>query len=138
MSDLRFKRHSNIKLQNHYNKYGEIDLQFSILLGCNKEDLIKIEQYFIDIYNPLFNINLIAGSSLGRKWKLLKKRKSPPPRPQAIRDKIRLSNLGKKHKITKPAWNKGLSKETDHRVNNHSKSMKGKKYNVSNHKPRQT
>ena len=36
------KHHSSI-LQNHYNKYGESDLVFSILLGCDKENLIEHE-----------------------------------------------------------------------------------------------
>jgi group I intron endonuclease len=65
---LKLNRHRNIKLQRHYDKYGESDLRFSILLGCNKEDLIKTEQYFIDSYKPYFNIQLIANSNLGRKW----------------------------------------------------------------------
>ena len=40
---LRNGRHHSLKLQRHYDKYGESDLQFIILLGCEKEDLIKIE-----------------------------------------------------------------------------------------------
>jgi len=59
---LRKNKQPNKKLQNHFNKYGESDLQFSILLECEKEDLIKIEQYFLDSYNPYFNICKIAGS----------------------------------------------------------------------------
>jgi group I intron endonuclease len=63
-----FKKGKNSpKLQRHFNKYGESDLQYSVLLGCEKEDLIKTEQYFIDSYNPYFNICKIAGSSLGLK-----------------------------------------------------------------------
>ena len=41
------------------------DLQFSILLECEKEDLIKIEQAFIDFNNPWFNICKVAGSTFG-------------------------------------------------------------------------
>lgn len=65
--DLRRNKHGNIKLQNHYNKYGLADLVFSVLLGCDKEDLIKTEQYFIDSYNPFFNICQKAGNTQGRK-----------------------------------------------------------------------
>jgi group I intron endonuclease len=64
---LRKKNHESPKLQNHYNKHGEVDLQFSILLGCEKEDLLKIEQYFIDSYNPWFNTCRKASHSLGAK-----------------------------------------------------------------------
>jgi group I intron endonuclease len=67
LSELRLNRHINRKLQGHFNKYGEIDLQFSILLGCDKEDLIKSEQFFIDILKPSFNICSKAGSLLGFK-----------------------------------------------------------------------
>ncbi len=58
--------HHSIILQNHYNKYGENDLQFSILeLVMFKEDLIRREQYYIDKIKPEFNICKKAGSSLG-------------------------------------------------------------------------
>lgn len=64
---LRDNKHGSIKLQRYFNKYGESDLQFSILLGREKEDLIKIEQYFMDSYNPYFNVCKIAYSKLGVK-----------------------------------------------------------------------
>lgn len=64
---LRKNKHHSIKLQNHYNKYGEADLQFSILLGCDKDDLLKTEQYYLDSYKPYFNIYMVAGSPLGFK-----------------------------------------------------------------------
>ena len=57
---LRKNKHCSIKLQRHFNKYGESDLQFSILLGCEKDDLLKIEQYFLDSYITYFNTNNIA------------------------------------------------------------------------------
>jgi hypothetical protein len=63
--ELRNNRHHSIILQRHYNKYGEADLQFSVLLGCNKEDLVSIEQYFVDFYNPYFNINKITRRGYG-------------------------------------------------------------------------
>jgi len=64
---LRRNKHPNNKLQNHFNKYGENDLQFSVLLGCEKEYLIENEQFFIDSYKPWFNICPKAGNSLGVK-----------------------------------------------------------------------
>lgn len=67
LNDLRNNRHHSKKLQRHYDKYGESDLQFSVLLGCDKVDLIKSEQYFLDIHNPYFNGSMKAGSCLGYK-----------------------------------------------------------------------
>jgi len=67
---LKRKGHHSTKLQRHYNKYGIVDLQFSILLTCEIGDLLKTEQYFIDCYNPYFNECQVAGSVLGRKASL--------------------------------------------------------------------
>jgi len=64
---LRKNKHPNKKLQRHYSKYGEVDLMFLILLGCEKIDLLKVEQYFLDSYRPYFNNSLTAGSTLGLK-----------------------------------------------------------------------
>jgi len=47
--ELAKQRHKNKKLQRHYNKYGRNDLEFTVLTGCNKEELIKTEQFFIGI-----------------------------------------------------------------------------------------
>jgi len=72
LQDLKRDKHHSKKLQRHFNKYGESDIQFSIILSCDKEDLLKIEQYFIDSYNPYFNVCKKAGSQLGRHWKVSK------------------------------------------------------------------
>jgi group I intron endonuclease len=113
LKDLRKKKHSNIKLQNHFNRYGETDFQFSILLGCNKEDLIKIEQYFIDSYNPYFNICKIAGNCLGVK------RSDETKQKQRLRKlgykmsdgtklKIRLKSMGNKNSKDKKRGKQSL------------------------------
>ena len=60
------KHHSKI-LQNHFNKYGAADLQFTILLGCPEEDLIRTEQFFLDTYPTFFNICKRAGNTAGVK-----------------------------------------------------------------------
>lgn len=100
---LRNNTHHSKKLQNHYNKHGESDLFFSILLGCDNEDLIKAEQYFIDSYNPYFNICRIAGSVLGCKWKLSDQEnkakskrqlgKKRPPFSEEVRKTMSLANI---------------------------------------------
>jgi group I intron endonuclease len=65
--ELKKGIHGNSKLQRHYNKYGKDSLQFSVLMGCAKDDLITTEQFFIDSYNPFFNTCKKAGSVLGIK-----------------------------------------------------------------------
>lgn len=68
LRDLRRGKHHSPKLQNHYNKYGEDDLQFEIIehLGCSCE-AISSEQKWIDELNPYFNIRKKAESNLGMK-----------------------------------------------------------------------
>ena len=63
ISLLKNKKHQNDKLQNYFNKYGESDLVFTVLLECDKEVLMETEQFFIDAYSPYFNICKKAKSS---------------------------------------------------------------------------
>jgi group I intron endonuclease len=73
----RFKQHSynlfnnkhcNLKIQNHFNKYGKEDLIYEVIEYVElKENLINREQYYIDTLNPFFNICQKAGSTLGYK-----------------------------------------------------------------------
>jgi group I intron endonuclease len=90
----RLKRniHENSKIQRHFNKYGKNDFIFSILIGCDKADLISTEQFFIDSLNPWFNVRKIADSNLG-----IKKQ----PHTEEAKEKMRKANLGK------IPWNKG-------------------------------
>lgn len=66
--------HENSKLQNHYNKYYKGDLIYTILAICSIEDIrpinnvVWLEQFFILVYKPYFNIARIAGSNLGIKY----------------------------------------------------------------------
>lgn len=113
LSDLRKNKRKNSKLQNHFNKYGEADLQFSILLGCDKEDLLKTEQYFIDSYKPWFNICPVAGSQFGRHWKLSKEDNERKSKIQKGKTHIgyakgkKRSPLSDEHKQNlKEAWKK--------------------------------
>jgi len=80
---LKKCEHKNILLQNHFNKYGDA-LEFSTLEYCEKEDLIKREQHYIDKIKPIFNICKIASSALGVK------------RSDAIIAKMRITSTGKK------------------------------------------
>jgi group I intron endonuclease len=73
---------------------GEGFSKFSleILEYCNIEDLLKREQYYIDLLKPEYNICKIAGSPLGRIVS------------EATRAKLRIANTGYKH--TKEALEK--------------------------------
>jgi len=64
-------------------KYGYIKFSIDILEYCEPSDLIKREQYYMDVLKPEYNILKKAGSSLGYKHSLktllkFKKRKLSP------------------------------------------------------------
>jgi len=96
------------KHENNINKYGKLDLIFTIIEPCPIELLITREQYYIDTLKPYFNICKIAGSAMGTK-------RSPESRKRLsermkgrvstmkgkhhsieTKEKLRLINLGKK------------------------------------------
>ena len=52
---LNAKKHSNIHLQNAWNKYGSENFIFNTLKECKEENLGKIEGFFIEKYNTVKN-----------------------------------------------------------------------------------
>ena len=106
LNRLRNNIHANSKLKNHYNKYGESDLQFSIIVSCDKELLQVNEQFFIDSYKPYFNICDKAYSQAGVK--------------RSMETKKKISESKKGHL----PWNKGktgiYSEETLRKISNAS------------------
>ena len=68
LSQLSKNKHANKRLQNHINKYGLNDLNFSIIEHISFKDLLILrEQYYIDSLKPWFKICPKAGSQLGYK-----------------------------------------------------------------------
>jgi len=53
---LKCHTHENKILQNHFNKHGPSDLQFTIIFSCDFSQLIQMEQAQIDMSKPFFNI----------------------------------------------------------------------------------
>jgi group I intron endonuclease len=83
--DLRKNLHYNSHLQNAWNKYGEENFKFEIVeIVKEKKQLIIKEQYYLDIYNPNYNICKIAGNTLGRICS------------EETKNKIRSKHVGKK------------------------------------------
>lgn len=67
-SDLINNLHPNKILQNHVNKYGIDDIVFEVIEYIeDKECLIEVEQTYLDLLNPTFNIRTIANSNHGVK-----------------------------------------------------------------------
>lgn len=96
---LRNNKHHCSKLQRHYNKYGKNDLIFSVIIGCDKSNILTVEQFFLDSLVPWFNTCKKAGSTQGRKL--------------SDETKEKLSSLKK----GKPTWNKGKHLSVEHKQN---------------------
>ncbi len=77
-------------------KHGYSNFQLEILEYCKKSELIKREQYYLDLLQPEYNILKIAGSSLGYKH------------TQYSKEKMSEAKLGSKHTL----FGKTLSEET--------------------------
>ncbi len=69
-TELINEKHHSIKLQRSVNKYGIINFTFNIIIECCENELIKYEQYYIDLhnsYNNGYNSVPNAGNNLGYK-----------------------------------------------------------------------
>ena len=53
---LRHDRHNNEHLQNAWSKYGEKNFSWSIIELCSEDLLLDLEQWYIDILKPEYNI----------------------------------------------------------------------------------
>lgn len=141
LGDLRRNKHTNKRLQNYYNKYGEKSLLFETLYVVDKkENLLYWEQFYIDLLSPWFNLCPKAGNTMGRlhtdesKKKLKIAWRKRPPMSDETRQKKRESMKGKnkgkkataetKQKLRESHLGKTFSEEHKQKI---SESMKGKR-----------
>lgn len=83
---LRKGKQENPYLQSAWNKYGEENFVFEIILICHPDMLIWYEQQFLDQWNPKYNINKLADS--------------PGSHPVSEEQKIKVSEFHKGRKRT--------------------------------------
>ena len=119
---LRQGKHHSIKLQRSFDKYGEANFIISLIESCEKENLIKREQYYIDSLKPYYNICLIAGSTQGRIFtdshkERLSKSLTGKVRTKAQKEHQRQIKIGKTHtKETKEKVSKIVNKLKGNRI----------------------
>jgi group I intron endonuclease len=68
-------RYKNTKINRAFFKYGYSNFSLHILEYCDVSVLIEREQYYLDLFNPEYNINPTAGNSLGFKHSSESKKK---------------------------------------------------------------
>jgi len=122
--DLRSGRHHSRYLQRAYDKYGEHNFKVSVVaLVDDENDLIPMEQHFLDNFIPEYNMNPTAGSNLSRRWSAESRRRmsiaqTGRKHPQHVKDKI-----SKAHKELKISVGRIASLETREKQ---SKAQKGR------------
>lgn len=129
LKGLRSGNHCNTYLQRSFNKYGEKNFKFYLIHSCEKEDLIKWEQIYLDKLRLIdFNICSIAESRLGTKFsensknKISKNRKGKyikeanhnygKPLPDGVRLKIKQTLMGKYVGENSPSYGIKRNEET--------------------------
>jgi len=133
---LKGKYHDNDHLQKNWNKYGENNFSFETLRYCEKDDLAKYEQKYIDEYREkigwrnMFNANPNAISSVERKHtkeSLAKMRRQQKGEGNGFYGKKHteesIQKMKEYHKGQTP-WNKGIPC-TDETKKNISDARKG-------------
>jgi group I intron endonuclease len=123
---------SQTYIYNSLKKYGIENHNFEVICLCDKEDLIKKEQMFIDFFKPDLNICKTAGSTLGRKasdetkkkLSIAAKGKKLPPRSEEYKQKMSEAKKGKGHphseeskaKIAEANRRRKLSEESKQKI----------------------
>lgn len=69
-NDLRKDVHHSIILQRAWNKYGENNFKIIVIEKAKKCNLIKLEQLYLDVLKPKYNVSQVAGSNCGCRWTL--------------------------------------------------------------------
>lgn len=125
LSSLRSHTHNSVVIQRAYDKYGEDNFVFEVLVHCEKDELTKYEQHFVDTLNPQYNIRKICvDSPLGTHHSeetRLKMSKSLKGRVHSEETKSRMSKsaIGKKfsdeHRRKLSEANKGKKLSDEHK-----------------------
>jgi group I intron endonuclease len=68
LRSLRNNKHHSIYLQRVFNKYGEKELSLKVVCIVKKEEcLVEMEQFFLDVIKPKYNMSPTANSPKGVK-----------------------------------------------------------------------
>ena len=91
--------HGNQKLQRAWDKYGESNFEFTVLLVCDKSDTLLNEQQYLDNIKPEYNICVCATASMrGRKMSEEHKRNIGDARKGYIMSDEQKRKLSEAHK----------------------------------------
>ena len=123
-SELSRGIHGNQKLQRSWDKHGNRDFKFSILLLCEPDEMVRYEQELIDLFQPFYNIAIsVVNPMKGRNHTLESKLKMSVTKTGR--------GLSQEHR---DSISKSLIGNTRHLGVKHSEETKEKMRQSSNHK----
>lgn len=140
---LNNNNHENKHLQRAWNKYGEENFYFWVVIVCKKEDLSKQEKFFINKYksnDKNFGYNLTDGGEgiiTSRKRVILEETKLKISNSLKGKRSGSLNGFyGKKHRkesilkisIAKKEYHKNLSEEEKEKINKNLEKGRGKSF----------
>lgn len=126
--------HHSVKLQRHFNKYGLDDLVFEVMCECELDVILENEQFFLDAYNPWFNILTNSAGTRGYKMSEEVRQKMSEARTGMKRSeatKERMRQVNKKRAVETPDYGVGENNpfygkhHTDESKKKMSESKKG-------------
>jgi len=117
INHIRTGKNSCVKLIRAVNKYGEENFTFEIVCECPIEEVLKIEQRYIDSLKPHYNVAKIAGSNLGiKRTEEVKLKKSASQKENWKDESYRVKHLENLSKNWKSGSNHKMAKLTEEQV----------------------
>lgn len=102
-NSLTKNKHFNKHLQRAANKYGIENFKFKIIKNCKEDNLLKIEQFYLNKLKPHYNIRIEANSNRGLKLSEEHKKKigiKSSQRVQTLEEKIKRANSRRGKKLS--------------------------------------
>lgn len=90
-ADLRKNKHHSPYLQRSWNIYGEGGFIFSVIEECSRDDLLSIEQKYLDDLSPDYNVSKSAVSPMTGNTHSMETREKIKPSCTTYLPKIRWS-----------------------------------------------
>jgi len=117
INHIRTGKNSCVKLIRAVNKYGEENFTFEIVCECPTEEVLKVEQRYIDSLKPHYNVAKIAGSNLGiKRTEEVKLKKSASQKENWKDESYRVKHLENLSKNWKSGTSHKMAKLTEEQV----------------------
>lgn len=130
-------KHPNIHLQRTYNKHGVESFSFRVLELCDASILIEREQYYVDTYQPEFNIAVVVDNpTKGRtlsdeERRAMSERLKGIPKSDETKQKMSEARKGENNGSSKLTWKTVREIRERYAMGNISQRQLSKEYGIT-------